>query len=63
MTTSAFYGKFERHSLSIGDCDSVVCAVGDIYGSGRADIVVGNFSSTTTDHPVTIWRNRGPAKK
>lgn len=52
-------GKFERHSLAGVDCDAVVCAVGDLYGSGRVDVVVGNFSSTATDHPVTIWKNKG----
>ena len=52
-------GKFERHSLAGVDCDAVVCAVGDLYGTGRVDFVVGNFSSTTTDRPVTIWRNKG----
>jgi len=52
-------GKFERHSLSALDCDAVVCAAGDLYGTGRPSLVVGNFSSTTTDHPVTIWKNNG----
>ena len=52
-------GKFERHSLTGVDCDAVVCAVGDLYGTGRVDVVVGNFSSTKTDRPVTIWKNKG----
>jgi hypothetical protein len=55
-------GKFERHSLSVGDCDHVTCAVGDVYGSGRLDVVAGNFSSLATDHPVTIWKNVGKAE-
>jgi hypothetical protein len=55
-------GRFERHTLATTDCDAVVCAVGDVTGDGRQDIVVGNFSSTKTDHPVTIWKNDGPAK-
>lgn len=53
-------GKFERHPLQAIDCDAVVCVIGDVYGSGRQDIVVGNFSSPKSDHPVTIWRNLGP---
>jgi len=52
-------GKFERHSLAVGACDAVVCAAADLYGSGRPDLIIGNFSSTTTDHPVTIWKNAG----
>ena len=39
--------------------DAVVCGATDLYGTGRIDLVVGNFSSTMTDHPVTIWKNNG----
>lgn len=52
-------GKFERHSLAALDCDAVVCAAGDLYGTGRTDIVVGNFSAPTATHPVIIWKNLG----
>jgi hypothetical protein len=52
-------GKFERHTLASVSCDAVVCAAADLYGSGRLDLVVGNFSSPATDHPVTIWKNLG----
>lgn len=52
-------GRFERHPLATIDCDSVVCVAGDVYGTGRQDIVIGNFASPKTDHPVTIWRNMG----
>jgi hypothetical protein len=52
-------GVFERHSLATVDCDHVTCAVGDLYGTGRLDLVVGNYSSVSTDHPVTIWKNVG----
>ncbi len=52
-------GKFERHSLATGSCDAVVCAAADLYGTGRIDLVVGNFGSPTVDHPVTIWKNVG----
>lgn len=51
-------GKFERHALAKLNCDAVVCAAADLYGTGRADLVVGNFSSTATDHPVTIWKQK-----
>jgi hypothetical protein len=55
-------GKFERHSLETVDCDHATCAVGDLYGTGRLDLVVGNFNSRATDSPVTVWKNMGPAK-
>lgn len=57
-------GRFERHTLARLDCDAVCCAVADIWGTGRLDLVVGNFSSTRTNNPVTIWRQgpRGPAR-
>lgn len=55
-------GKFERHTLATESCDAVVCLAADLYGSGRLDLVVGNFSSPTTDHPATIWKNLGPKK-
>ena len=39
------------------------CAAGDLYGTGRADIVVGNFSGDAKKPPVTIWRNQGTKGK
>lgn len=51
-------GKFERHSLANVACDAVSCAAADLYGTGHLDLVVGNFSSMATDHPVTIWKQR-----
>jgi hypothetical protein len=54
-------GKFDRHAVAGAECDAVVCAAGDLYGTGRPDVVVGNFSSVKTDHPVTIWKNLGRA--
>lgn len=61
-------GKFERHVLLSEKCDSVVCIATDLYGNDPrkprlADLVVGNFSAPTSDHPVTIWKNLGPTKK
>ncbi len=52
-------GGYDRHSLARVDADHVSCAAGDLYGTGRADIVVGNFGSAKAKHPVVIWRNRG----
>jgi hypothetical protein len=49
-------GKFERHSLAAAECDFVTCAVGDLYGRGQLDIVVGNFTPLTAKHPVMILK-------
>jgi hypothetical protein len=54
-------GKFERHTLEAGTCDHVTCVAGDLYGSGRPDLVVGNFVHEPGARPVTIWRNDGLA--
>jgi hypothetical protein len=55
-------GKFERHVLEKVHCDHVTCAVGDVYGTGRLDLVVGNFGPRPTQEPVTIWKNLGLRK-
>ncbi|HEY1860380.1 MAG TPA: VCBS repeat-containing protein, partial [Gemmataceae bacterium] len=52
-------GHFERHSLETGTCDHVTCAAGDIFGSGRNDLVIGNFFSGKAENAVTIWKNLG----
>ena len=52
-------GRFARHSLETGTCDHVTCAVGDVFGAGRADLVIGNYSATQPHPPVTFWRNLG----
>ncbi|MFO0804884.1 MAG: VCBS repeat-containing protein [Gemmataceae bacterium] len=52
-------GKFERHSLATLDCDAVVCAAGDLYGTGRPALAAGNFSATSSTDPVVIWKNLG----
>jgi hypothetical protein len=51
--------QFERHALENTSCDHVTCAAGDLYGTGRMDIVVGNFSPHQMMPAITIWRNRG----
>jgi hypothetical protein len=52
---------FERHSLEDTACDHVTCAAGDLCGTGRADVVVGNFSPRKAMPAITIWKNLGPA--
>jgi hypothetical protein len=53
-------GKFDPHVLAETECDHVTCVVGDLYGTGRLDLVVGHFVSPTVNHPVTVWKNVGP---
>jgi hypothetical protein len=52
-------GRFERHTLATESCDAVVCAAADLFGTGRADLVIGNYSAPDSTHPVTIWKNLG----
>jgi hypothetical protein len=57
-------GKFVRHSLETITCDHVSCVAGDIFGTGRVDLVTGNFTMTgTMDQAITIWKNLGPAEQ
>jgi hypothetical protein len=53
-------GKFVRHSLEAGTCDHVTCAVGDVFGTGRQDLVIGNFTMDKGSPALTIWKNLGP---
>jgi hypothetical protein len=55
-------GVFVRHSLETVACDHVTCAVGDVFGSGKPDIVMGNFMTRPVDHAITIWKNQGVTK-
>src|SRR5437764_12917805 len=51
-------GQFVRHALETASCDHVTCAAGDIFGSGKVDLVTGNLLPPPADHALTIWRNR-----
>jgi len=48
-----------RHSLETVTCEQVSCAVGDVFGRGKQDIVTGNFLSTPVENAITIWKNQG----
>ncbi len=56
-------GTFARHSLAKTTCDHVSCAVGDVYGTGRQDLVTGLFANSQSEHVVTIWKNLGAGRK
>ena len=51
-------GTFAPRLLESKTCDHFTCALGDLFGTGRAALVVGNFWSTT-DIPIrdtlSIW--------
>jgi hypothetical protein len=68
-------GRFARHLLETVTCDHVTCAAGDIYGSGRADLVTGAFTTLRAEPAagprpagrladfLTIWKNRSPRRR
>lgn len=53
-------GRFARHSLQPVRCDHVTCAAGDIFATGRIDLVIGNFVYRPGSPAIAIWRNQGP---
>jgi hypothetical protein len=57
-------GHFIRYALESTTCDHVTCAVGDVFGNGRLDIVTGTFTTDTkTRYAITVWENMGPSRK
>ncbi len=57
-------GTFARHSLETATCDHLTCAAGDLYGEGKAHLVVGNHyfgKSPPRPDAVTVWRSLGRA--
>jgi hypothetical protein len=53
-------GKFLRHTLEAATCDHLTCAVGDVYGDGKPDLVVGNSVDQDREiDAVVIWKNLG----
>jgi hypothetical protein len=56
-------GQFVVHSLEQGECDYVTCAVGDVGGDGRPDLVLGRFNFAARNRmadAIRIWKNLGP---
>jgi hypothetical protein len=51
-------GKFVRQTLETRTCDHLTCAAGDLSGSGRPDLVVGDFvRGGPPGAGISIWRN------
>jgi hypothetical protein len=55
-------GKFVRRTLESTECDYVSCAAGDLYGTGRPDLVVGHFDSAKGEL-LSVWKNLGKPGK
>ncbi len=55
-------GKFERHTLESVRCDHATCAVGDLFGSGRPDLITASLCRLPVPAAVTVWKNLGPRK-
>ena len=53
-------GQFVPHALETMTCDHLTCALGDVDGSGKIDLVTGNFIKTDRKaDAITIWKNLG----
>ena len=52
-------GKFARHSLASKTCDHVTCALGDVFGTGRIDIVTANFTMNASAESLLVLKNSG----
>lgn len=51
-------GEFARHTVASRSCDHVTCAVGDIFGTGRMDIVTANFMSDQAAPSLHVLENQ-----
>jgi hypothetical protein len=56
-------GEFARHSLETITCDHVTCAAGDVFGTGKIDLVTGALVFDRAENALTIWKNLGESKK
>jgi hypothetical protein len=55
-------GEFVCHSMETVTCDHVTCAAGDIFGTGKMDIVTGAFVWEKSEHALSVWKNLGKKK-
>jgi hypothetical protein len=56
-------GEFARHSLETITCDHVTCAAGDVFGTGKIDLVTGALVFDRAENALTIWKNLGESKQ
>ena len=52
-------GQFVRHTLASKTCDHVTCALGDLFGTGRMDIVTANFTLRGDVDSLVVLKNLG----
>jgi hypothetical protein len=52
-------GQFVRHTLASKTCDHVTCAVGDLFGTGKIDIVTANFTMDERASSLVVLKNLG----
>jgi hypothetical protein len=52
-------GKFARHTLASKTCDHVTCVLGDVFGTGRVDLVTASFTMDDRADSLLILRNLG----
>ena len=51
--------NFIRHTLASKTCDHVTCAVGDVFGTGRNDIVTASFTMVDSTPSLVVLKNLG----
>jgi hypothetical protein len=56
-------GNFVRHTLASQTCDHVTCVLGDVFNSGRTDIVLANFTNDEQADALLILRNLGRSQE
>lgn len=54
-------GEFVRHRLASKSCNHVTCALGDVFGTGRPDIVTASFTLDEPAKSLVVLRNQGRA--
>jgi hypothetical protein len=55
-------GKFVRHTLESKTCDHVTCVLGDVFGTGRPDLVTGNFTLNEQAESLVVFKNLGAVR-